>query len=66
MAYCMNIMGNVYLEKQEHEIAQWYYEESLKIYEKNNNKKGINIVKENLGLTLYELGFYDEALEKLN
>lgn len=36
MAYCMHTIGILYQEQQKHEIAEWYFEQSLKIYETNH------------------------------
>ncbi len=65
-ALALQNIGNVHLFKKNYSEAQGYYEKSLKIREKLDDKPGIGACHNNIGLVHYGKTEYNEALEHLN
>lgn len=59
-------LGSVYWRKRDFEKTLAYYQQSLQIEERLQNKRGINRAYGGIGLVYIYLEKYDEALEWLN
>ncbi len=65
-AKALRLMGIVHYYQQNYRQSQEYFEQSLALYQKLEDKEGIAAISNNIGLIYERQGDYSQALKKYN